>query len=143
MEKVGFAACSTLILGWVCLWSAAVAGWTGGGSRGPRASGRSSSSSSFKFTESIMPGREDADAVGGCASFCGGAGGASWSRAASAGELPSGAPNGPRGSSTASNFVACPPYCFRRGPRPAGERGAAAAPRAEIAVDLLSGGDAA
>lgn len=52
-------------------------------------------------------------------SFCGGAGGASGP------EGGVGAPRGPRGSSTASSLVGWTPYCLLRGPRPAGERGAA------------------
>lgn len=68
-------------------------------------------------------------------SFCGGAGGS----AAPAGGV--GAPSGPSGSSTASSFVDCVPYCRRRGPRPAGERGAADALGAELAAALFGVGD--
>lgn len=56
-------------------------------------------------------------------SFCGGA---CWPAGPGV-ESPKGAPRGPKGSSTASSFVACAPYCFLRGPRAAGERGAAEA----------------
>lgn len=73
-----------------------------------------------------MPGSDDVDVPGvgrglrsRASSFCGGAGGASGP------EGGVGAPRGPKGSSTASSFVACAPYCLLRGPRPAGERGAA------------------
>jgi hypothetical protein len=55
-------------------------------------------------------------------SFWGGAGGA-FSAAAGGVE----APSGPSGSSTASSLVGWVPYCRRRGPRLAGERGAAEA----------------
>jgi hypothetical protein len=68
------------------------------------------------------------------ASFCGGAGGAI-SGPVDGAE----APSGPRGSSTASSLVDWTPYCRRRGPRPAGERGAAAAVGAEPAVGLVEG----
>lgn len=126
MWKLGFAACSTLTLGCVWRWGALlVAGWTGGGTLGPDDTSASSSSSS-RFTESIMPRMDDveADGVGrglrdAVGSFCGGAGGASGP------EGGVGAPKGPKGSSTASRRVACPPYCLLRGPRAAGERGAA------------------
>jgi hypothetical protein len=50
-----------------------------------------------------------------------------------------GAPRGPRGSSTASSLVDCRPYCRRRGPRPAGERGAEAAVGAGSADGLVEG----
>jgi hypothetical protein len=68
------------------------------------------------------------------ASFCGGAGGA-LSRPVDG----VGAPSGPRGSSTASSFVDWTPCCRRRGPRPAGERGAEAAVGAEPAAGLAEG----
>lgn len=76
-----------------------------------------------------MPRREeDVEAAGvgrglreGAGSFWGGAGGASGAEGGVA------APSGPRGSSTASRRVDCPPYCRLRGPRAAGERGAAEA----------------
>ena len=64
-------------------------------------------------------------------SFCGGAGGAT---SAAGGGV--GAPSGPSGSSTASSFVDWVPYCRRRGPRAAGERGAAAALGAELVAAL-------
>ena len=86
-----------------------------------------------------MPCKEGVDAAGGDGSFCGGAGGAS----GPGGAFANGPPSGPRGSSAASSFVACPPYCFLRGPRPAGERGAAETLGAEIADDLESSCDAA
>lgn len=47
------------------------------------------------------------------------------------------APSGPRGSSTASSLVDWAPYCRRRGPRPAGERGAAEALGAEPAFEAV------
>jgi hypothetical protein len=76
-----------------------------------------------------MPRSEEVEASGAvrvvrdaAASFWGGAGGAT------SGPVDGeGAPRGPSGSSTASSLVDCRPYCRRRGPRPAGERGAAAA----------------
>jgi hypothetical protein len=49
-----------------------------------------------------------------------------------------GAPRGPRGSSTASSLVDCTPYCRRRGPRPAGERGADEALGAVVASVLVA-----
>lgn len=141
MEKVGFAACSTLTLGWAWRWGAACDGaWTGGGTLGP---GGRSSLSSLRSTESIIP-RSDDDVevpvVGrlfrdATFSFCGGAGPTS----AAGGGV--GAPNGPRGSSTASSFVDWVPYCRRRGPRPAGERGAAEALGAELAAALFDVGE--
>jgi len=102
MWNEGLAACSILTLGCVCRGGALFAGGcTGGGILGLGAT--VSSSSSSRFTESIMPrrdevevavvGRELLDAGG---SFCGGAGGAS---GADGGD---GAPRGPRGSSTTS-----------------------------------------
>jgi hypothetical protein len=63
-------------------------------------------------------GREARDAVG---SFCGGAGGVPCPAAGVA------APKGPNGSSTASRRVGWAPNCRLRGPRAAGERGAAEA----------------
>jgi hypothetical protein len=60
-------------------------------------------------------------------SFWGGAGGA---LSAAAGGVE--APSGPSGSSTASSLVDWVPYCRRRGPRLAGERGAAEALGAEL-----------
>jgi hypothetical protein len=67
-------------------------------------------------------------------SFCGGAGGA-----ASADVDGVEAPKGPRGSSTASSLVDCVPYCRRRGPRLAGERGAAEALGAEPSFSVFDG----
>lgn len=66
-------------------------------------------------------------------SFCGGAGGSAAGGVA--------APSGPSGSSTASSFVDWVPYCRRRGPRPAGERGAADALGAELAAALFCVGE--
>jgi hypothetical protein len=130
MEKDGFAACSMLMLG--CVWrcgAALVGACTGGGTRGPCEGGCSASSSS-RFTESMRPRSDGADASGARrelrdagGSFCGGAGGAA-SDPVGGGV---GAPSGPRGSSTASSLVDWVPYWRRRGPRAAGERGAAAA----------------
>jgi hypothetical protein len=72
--------------------------------------------------EVAVVGREPLDAA---TSFCGGTGGAS----GAVGGV--GAPNGPSGSSTASRRGAWTPCCRFRGPRPAGERGAADALDAE------------
>ena len=69
----------------------------------------------------------------GADSFCGGAGGASGPGGGVA------APRGPKGSSTASSVVDLSPYCFLRGPRPAGERGAADALGPELAVAVEDG----
>lgn len=69
-------------------------------------------------------------------SFCGGAGGPTSGAVDGVG-----APSGPRGSSTASSFVDWVPYCRRRGPRAAGERGAAEALGAELAAALFAVGD--
>lgn len=114
MLNVGFAACSTLTLGCVCLRGPSLlGGCTGGGIRGPDV-GRSSSS---RFTESIMLRREDCevavvgrgDRTEGC-SFCGGAGGSSACEEAAM-PSPKG-PSGPRESSTAWRRVGCAPYRF-------------------------------
>ena len=76
------------------------------------------------------------------ASFWGGAGGATGSRPGDG----VGAPRGPSGSSTASSLVDCTPWGRRRGPRPAGERGAEAVEggvstvRVVVVVDEASGG---
>lgn len=107
--KVGLAACSTLMLGCVFLCvPSLVGGCTGGGIRGP-AEGNSSSSSS-RFTESIMLRIEDCDvAVVGretreeACSFCGGTGGSS--ACDEAAKLSVEAPRGPKGSSTTSRRV--------------------------------------
>src|SRR5690242_3717524 len=145
MEKVGLAACSTLTLGCACRWGAACAGaCTGGGTRGPCDCRRSSSSSSLRSTESIMPRRDDDVDVpvagrlfrAAVLSFCGGEGGPA---AGAAGGVA--APSGPSGSSTASSFVDWVPYCRRRGPRPAGERGAADTLGAELAAASLGVGE--
>jgi hypothetical protein len=84
-----------------------------------------------------MPRRDDVEVVvvgrglrEGAGSFCGGAGGASGPDGGVA------APKGPRGSSTASKRVDCVPYCRLRGPRAAGDRGAADALGTELAVAL-------
>lgn len=69
-------------------------------------------------------------------SFCGGAGGPTSDAVGGVG-----APSGPRGSSTASSFVDCVPYCRRRGPRAAGERGAAEALGAVLAAALFDVGE--
>jgi hypothetical protein len=139
MVKVGFAACSTLTLG--CVWRGGaefVGACTGGGTRGPWARGCSASSSS-RFTESMRPRSDEAEPSGArrevrdaADSFWGGAGGAV-SSAVGGVE----APRGPRGSSTASSLVDWVPYCRLRGPRPAGERGAAAAEGAEPALGVV------
>jgi hypothetical protein len=111
------------------------AGWTGGGILGLGAT--VSSSSSSRFTESIIPRMDDVEAAvvgrellaaGG--SFCGGAGGAS---GADGGD---GAPRGPRGSSTTSRRVGWAPCCRLRGPRLAVERGAAEALGADVVFGL-------
>lgn len=110
MLKVGLAACSTLTLGCVCLGGPLLfGGCTGGGTRAPAMVGLSSSSS--RFTDSIIPRIDDCDvAVVGreprpaASSFCGGAGGSS--SCESAGESAE-APRGPRGSSTLSRRVGC------------------------------------
>lgn len=54
-----------------------------------------------------------------------------------------GAPSGPRGSSTASSFVGCVPYCRRRGPRAASDRGAAEVLDVELAAALFDVGESA
>lgn len=77
--------------------------------------------------EAAVVGREPLAAGG---SFCGGAGGAS---GADGGD---GAPRGPRGSSTTSRRVGWAPCCRLRGPRPAGERGAAEALGADVVACL-------
>lgn len=136
MEKDGFAACSMLTLG--CVWrggAALVGACTGGGTRGPCEGGWLASASS-RLTESMRPRSDGADASGAsrelrdaaAGSFCGGAGGAA-SGPVDAAE----APSGPSGSSTASSLVDWVPYWRRRGPRAAGERGAAAAVGVEAA----------
>jgi hypothetical protein len=135
--KEGLAACSTLTLGCVCRCGPLLAGgWTGGGTLGPESIGASPSSSS-RLTESIIPRIDEVEAVGvgrglrdEAGSFCGGAGGASGA------EGGVGAPKGPKGSSTASRCVFAGAYCFLRGPRPAGERGAAEALGTELSVAL-------
>jgi len=111
MLKVGLDACSTETLDGVALCDVCcVGGCTGGGTLG-RPPLSSTSSSSCRFTESIIPrseerpdlsdtGRADREA---CSSFCGGAGGSS-----AAGAAPSG-PRGPRSSSKACNVVDCVP----------------------------------
>lgn len=85
-----------------------------------------------------MPRIDDAEAAGvgrglrcdvAC-SFCGGAGGASGAEGGVA------APRGPSGSSVASRVVFAGAYCRLRGPRPAGERGAAETFGTELAVAL-------
>ena len=108
--NVGLAACSTLTLGCVCLCGALLlGGCTGGGILGPDV--RMSSSSSSRFTESIILRIEDVEAAvvgreirAEASSFCGGAGGSSGCDGGV------GAPNGPKGSSTASSRVGCVPY---------------------------------
>lgn len=77
----------------------------------------------------MRPRKDDAEASGAgrvlrdaADSFWGGAGGVF--SAAMGGVA---APKGPNGSSTASSLVDWTPYCRRRGPRLAGERGAAEA----------------
>jgi hypothetical protein len=105
--------------------------------RGP-VGAKLSSSSSSKFTESIMPRTDEVEVAGvgralRCAatcSFCGGAGGASGAEGGVA------APKGPSGSSTASRVVFAGAYWRLRGPRPAGERGAAETFGTELAVAL-------
>jgi hypothetical protein len=65
MLKLGLAACSTLTLGWVCRWGTSFAvGWTGGGTLGPRDTGTVSSSSS-RFTESIIVLMDEVEAADG------------------------------------------------------------------------------
>jgi hypothetical protein len=110
MLKLGFAACSTLTLGWVSLLTEAPwEGCTGGGILGPAAC----SNSSFKSTESSI-----LLLIGLCvedvgwrklwvtvSSFCGGTGG--WSTVA--GALSPSGPNGPRESSRASSRTGCAP----------------------------------
>lgn len=136
MVNVGLAACSTLILGWVCLLGdSALGGWTGGGffSRG---------CSSSRFTESIKPapldvrdksedGRTARPLAAG--SFSGGAG------ASSTKELSPRGPSGSVVSSTASSLVTWA-LTFRGvlGPRRvacAGVRESCAGPLGALSVD--------
>lgn len=100
--NVGLAACSTLILGCVCLLGASAGGGCTGGGFCPRGG------SSVKLTESIMltgvlEGWDTAEAgrTPGPGSFDGGSG------ASSAAELSPKGPSGSVESSTASSLVTC------------------------------------
>jgi len=111
MLKVGFEACSTVTLDGVALCDVSrVDGCTGGGTLG-RPPFSSTSSSSCRLTESIIPRNEERPDVRdtgraereACCSFCGGAGGSS-----TCGAAPNG-PRGPRPSSNACSVVDCVP----------------------------------
>ena len=148
ISKVGFAACSILILGCVCLRELSAPAAGGCTIGGYLALDPAESTESPKSTESIIllliresegEGVCRALRVGSDCSFEGGAGGGSDDMGASS---PSG-PRGPRESSMASNLVGW--ASTRRGvrgvlgPRPTGERGAEDAESEEGGGLLLAG----